>query len=208
MIMKLVIAGDVVNSQQHKSSSYIPVIEESLKRHALENRFVIYRGDSFQAVMTNPAQALRCILEIKTGLKRTKGLDVRAAIGIGSVHIVDDAISKSTGTAFSRSGSVLDRLKSLNQTIMVSSNHALDSYYNLALKMALIFMDNWSANSASILYESLKNPAYTQGELGNIFDIQQAAASRRLDRAHWKETQELLHLFEQYCKDVGHGTLY
>jgi hypothetical protein len=206
--MKLVIAGDVVNSQQHNSSAYIPVIEESLKRHALENRFVIYKGDSFQAVMTAPAQALECILEIKTGIKRTKGLDVRVGIGLGSIHLVDDNISKSTGTAFSRSDSVLDNLKTLNQTIMVSGDHPLDSYFNLGLKMALLFMDNWSANSANILHELLKNPNHTQEELGNILGIQQAAASRRLDRAHWTETRALLTLFERYYKDVSHGTIY
>lgn len=206
--MNLVLAGDVVNSQQHKASTYLPVIEESLKRHAQKNRYVIYRGDSFQAVLTNPVDALQCILEIKTGLKRTKGLDVRVAVGLGEITIVDNQIAKSTGSAFTRSGTTLDHLKERNQTIVVSSDKPLDRYMNMCLKMALLYMDSWNVTSAGILYELLKNPAQTQEELGNLLGIKQATVSRRLDRANWSETKELLQLFENYYNDLSDGTIY
>ena len=66
-------------------------------------------------------------------------------------------------------------------------------------------MNSWTENGAATVYEMFKHPHITQEELGKKLGVQQATASRRLDRANWQETQELLNIFKRYYKDVSHG---
>ncbi len=205
--MQSIIAGDIINSKQHDPQRFLKVLKSTLEQYAAPGMFQIYRGDSFQALMDKPSLALKISLEIKAALKQTNDLDVRIAIGLGEVTIIDNNIAVSSGTALNRSGVLLDSLKSHGQNLMVASNHPLDVYMNTSLKLACLYMDRWSKASATTVFQLLKNPALTQNELGALLHIKQATASRRLDRAQWKETLELLELFQQYYKDISNDHL-
>ncbi len=205
--MEVVIVGDIVGSKKNNAQDYLEIIIPILKQCCDKGMYQIYRGDSFQARIKNPVLALYISLKLKAALKSTGSLDVRIAIGMGDIELVDGDIALSRGTALTRSGELLDSLKERNQKIMVRADHKLDSYMNATLKMALLFLDNWNKNAASIVYEIMNNPQITQEKLGERLGIQQATASRRLDRAHWKETQELFHLFQQYYTDVRDGAI-
>jgi hypothetical protein len=157
--------------------------------------------------MDHPELALHCAIELKAALKRTALLDVRIAIGLGSVTMIDNNIAKSTGSALTKSGELLDILKSKDQEVMIDGGKHLDVYMNSLLKMALLFMNEWTQSGASTVYEMFKTPYITQAELGKKLGVQQATASRRLDRAHWQETQEVLNVFKQYYKDVSDGSI-
>ncbi|BAO56573.1 SatD family protein [Nonlabens marinus] len=202
--MEVVIAGDIVNSQQNNPDEYLTVLKSVLSEYSQDGMFQIYRGDSFQAVLNRPQLGLYAALKLKTALKRLSSLDVRVAIGLGDVNIIENNVAISTGNALTRSGELLDSLKNKEQNIMVRSDHKLDNYMNAVLKMALLYMDDWTENSASVVYELLDNPSLTQEELGKKLGIQQSTASRRLNRANWQETQELYGLFHQYYNDVNH----
>jgi hypothetical protein len=202
--MNAIIAGDIINSQQHHPDEYLIVLKEVLSEYSKDEMFQIYRGDSFQALVSKPALALQASIKLKAALKRIDSLDVRIAIGLGTVDIIDNNIAVSSGNALKRSGVLLDSLKEEEQNIMVQSDHPLDQYMNTALKMALLYMDNWTENGAAVVYELLKHPKITQEEIGKKLGVQQATASRRLDRANWKETQQMFLLFEQYFKDISH----
>jgi len=144
---------------------------------------------------------------LKAALKRTALLEVRIAIGLGSVTMIDNDIAKSTGTALTKSEELLDILKSKKQEIMIDSGRHLDVYMNSLLKMALLFMNEWTENAAATVYEMFKTPHITQAELGKKLGVQQATASRRLNRAHWQETQEVLSVFKHYYKDGSDGSI-
>lgn len=206
--MNAIIAGDIVNSQQNNPDEYLSVLKEVLHQYAKEGMYQIYRGDSFQALITSPAEALYASIKIKAALKRVASLDVRIAIGLGDVKIIENNIAVSTGTALTRSGELLDSLKEKGQNLMVLSNHSLDIYMNTALKLALLYMDDWTENSSETVYELLEHPKIKQDELGKKLGVQQATASRRIDRANWKETQELLKLFVQYYNDISHDNAH
>jgi len=203
--MEAIIAGDIINSQKHNADKYLSVLKQVLNEHSKEGMYQIYRGDSFQAILNRPHLGLFTALKIKAALKRSENLDVRIAIGLGDVNIIENNIAVSTGNALIRSGELLDSLKEKEQNIMVRSDHKLDTYMNAVLKMALLYMDDWTENAAAVVYELLNNPGITQEELGKRLGIQQATASRRLNRANWQETQELYTLYQQYYKDVSHG---
>lgn len=203
--MEAVIAGDIINSQKNLPEDYLEIINSILLQHSKAGMYQIYRGDSFQALISDPTQALYASIKLKAALKRSGSLDVRIAIGLGNVEVIDDTIAISRGTALTRSGELLDSLKEQNQNLMVKGGHPLDKYFNTTLKMALLYMDRWTESGAAAVYELLEHSSITQQELGKKLGVQQATASRRLDRAHWKETQELFQLFHQYYKDVSHG---
>lgn len=203
--MEVVLAGDIIGSQKNKPSDYLNVIEPILKEHCNDGMYQIYRGDSFQGRIITPELGLLICLKIKAALKSIGSLDVRIAIGIGAIEVIDKNIALSTGSALTRSGELLDSLKNRNQNIMVKSSHHLDQYMNTALKMALTYMDEWTENGAAVIYQTINNPNATQTQLGNLLGIKQATASRRLERAYWNETQDLIHLFEQYYKDIHHA---
>lgn len=206
--MNAIIAGDIVNSQQNNPGEYLSVLKEVLHQYAEEGMYQIYRGDSFQALITSPGEALYASIKIKAALKRIESLDVRIAIGLGDVKIIENNIAVSTGTALTRSGKLLDSLKEKGQNLMVLSNQSLDIYMNTALKLALLYMDDWTENSSETVYELLEHPKIKQDELGRKLGVQQATASRRIDRANWKETQELLELFVQYYNDISHDNAH
>ncbi len=206
--MEVVLAGDIIGSKKNQPNDYLTIIEPILKKHSKERMYQIYRGDSFQAWMEDPLKALHCVIELKAALKRSSSLDVRIAIGLGKVSLIENNIAKSTGSALTNSGELLDQLKSKEQEIMVSSGNELDHYMNMILKLALLYLNSWTENGAATVYEMLKSPNITQEELGKRLGVQQATASRRLDRANWQETQDLLNTYKRYYKDVSHGSTH
>lgn len=214
--MEVILAGDIIGSQKNQPNDYLKVIEPILIQHSKKGMYQIYRGDSFQARIETPALGLLIAIKLKAALIQTGVLDVRCALGLGKVNIIDNDISKSTGSALTRSGELLDSLKEKEQNLMVSSGSSLDVYMNTALKLALVYMDNWTVNSAEILFEIYNDPlitlenlftrkGITQKETGERLGIKQATASRRLERAHIQETDALLHLFNTYYNDVSHA---
>ena len=205
--MNVVIAGDIINSQQNDSEKYLNVLKNVLNEYSSPGLYQIYRGDSFQALIANPVMALHASIKLKAALKQIESLDVRVAIGLGEVSIMDNNIAISSGSALTRSGVLLDSLKDRGENLMVSSNHELDNYFNLTLKMACLYMDNWTENGAAAITTIMYHPNITQEEIGKKLGVQQATASRRLNRANWKETNELLYQFAKYYKDVSHDSI-
>jgi hypothetical protein len=202
--MNIVIAGDIIGSKKNLPDHYLDVVQSILKEHARDSHYQIYRGDSFQAQINKPVDALKICLIIKSALKKTASLDVRIAIGLGDVELIDNNIAVSTGSALIRSGELLDSLKDIEQNLMVNGENLLDDYLNTALKLGLLYMDNWTENSAEITYELLTNPNTNQENLGKKLGIQQATVSRRKQRANWNETAQLINLFAQYYKHLCH----
>lgn len=205
--MKAIIAGDIISSQQMEAGFFLNELDKVLNQLQEVDLFHIYRGDSFQLLIKETSTALLVCLKIKTALKR-KGIAARMAIGLGDVELIQNNIAISTGSAFTRSGALLDSLKELKQNIMVDSgNIHYDTYINTSLQLALTFMDSWTNNGAEVLFEVLNHPDQTQQQIGERLGIKQSTASRRLDRVQLKEVQALLELFEKYYfKDINHGT--
>lgn len=208
--MEVIIAGDVIGSKKNNPQEFLAVIKPILEHYCKPAMYQLYRGDSFQGWLATPELGVYVCVLLKAALRATSKmgtLDVRMALGLGTVNLIDNNIALSTGTALTYSGELLDTLKDKQQNIMVNSGHALDIYMNTALKMGLLYMDNWTTNASTIVYELMSNPLIKQEELGNKLGIQQATASRRLDRANWKETMQLSNLFKQYYKDLSHDHL-
>lgn len=189
-----VITGDVIKSRsQVNPDIWIKTLKKTLSNISSEEKYWnIYRGDSFQIEIRNWYQSFIYAVYIKACIKSIHGLDVRLAIGIGNKTYDGENVTESNGEAFIFSGETIESLKKEKQNLRIKTNHfELDQELNLYFKLALVFMDNWTKNSAEIVKLSIENPNALQSDLGKMIGINQNAISTRQKRAHLEEIEEL-----------------
>lgn len=194
-----IITGDIINSRGGKVKQWLPVLKKALALTGQSPQaWEIYRGDSFQLEVKNPADALLTAIRIKAYIKTIKNVDVRIAIGIGEKDFSASSITESNGEAFIYSGEKLENLKQEKQNMAVKSRWAdFDRDMNLYLRLALIAMDNWSTGAADLIKILLDTPDITQTKLATKLKITQSAVSGRQKRAYYNEVKELEILFRE-----------
>ena len=162
MKIHAVITGDIVRSESiglDKRDLLLNMLRhihnelQSLSAMKME----IYRGDSFQIIVSNPAQSLRIASMIRTYLigntpKGEKGTwDARISIGIGSIDYNGESIVVSDGEAFKLSGRGLDSIEKSRLAVATCWNEV-----NEEVNASIGFVDNLisslSANQAQLLY--------------------------------------------------------
>ncbi len=202
--MITVITGDIVNSRKLPSTKWISglkLILNTLGKNPTD--WEIYRGDEFQLEIKNPEEALKVALQIKSYF-RTLHLDARMSIGFGEKTFKTKKISESNGTAFARSGEVLENLKKQKINLAVNSgNSDFDADINLKLRLCLTFMDNWLVQSAEFVQVAIENPTLSQEEIGAKLGINQAAVSRRRKRAQFDLMMETEKYFREKVKNLN-----
>jgi hypothetical protein len=189
-----IITGDIINSRKVKDTkTWMSLLKKALVKYGKENTaWEIYRGDSFQLEITDPADALIAAIFIKASLKTLKNVDVRMAIGIGNKNFVSERITESNGEAFELSGHKFETLKKERQSLAIQTNNEdFNEEMNLLLKLALIAMDNWSTGSAEFVKTILENEKLSQSDIGEILGIAQSSVSERYNRAYFYEISEL-----------------
>lgn len=193
-----IITGDIINSQKTKPSQWLPALKKTLNKWGdTPRQWEIYRGDSFQLEIKNPADALAAAVIIKASIKSIRGIDVRLAIGIGEKKYNAKKITESNGSAFVYSGELVEELKKLKLNMAIRSPFSVfDSEINLYLKLALVIMDGWSSNAAETIYIALQFPGKSQEALGKLLKIKQNAVSTRLKRARYDEITALIQMYQ------------
>ncbi|WP_366140793.1 transcriptional regulator [uncultured Algibacter sp.] len=195
-----VITGDIIKSRtQINAEVWINILKRTLSNLSSDEIYwEIYRGDSFQIEIRDWYQSFQAAVYIKACIKSIRGLDVRLAIGIGDKTYEGKNVTESNGNAFVFSGETLETLKKEKQNLRIkTSNFNIDEELNLYFKLALVFMDSWTKNSAEIVKLSIENPNALQSELGEIIGINQNAISTRQKRAHLDEIKELDLMYRQ-----------
>lgn len=201
--MIAVITGDIVNSGGHETSEWMGALKQCLGKYGeTPTDWEIYRGDEFQLRLANE-EALFAAITIKAVLKSIKGLDVRMAIGIGTETFVGTGVSESNGQAYRLSGRTFNMLGSQKRNLAVAmDNEEDDLTLNLMLKLALVFMDDWSPVSAEVVTMVLEQPNVSQKELAQRLKIQQSAVSQRLKRAHLDLIFDVLDYYDKMIKET------
>ncbi|OUR93303.1 transcriptional regulator [Flavobacteriales bacterium 34_180_T64] len=192
--MTSVLTGDIVKSRHHVNPElWMNSLKLALSHLTNDKKcWEIYRGDSFQIEIKDISQSFIAAIYIKACLKTIKNLDVRLAIGIGNKIYQGENITESNGEAFIYSGETFESLKKVKQNLRIkTNNHMINEELNLYFKLALISMDNWTANSAEIVKLSIEYPDKLQSELGQLININQNAVSGRQKRANLDGILEL-----------------
>ncbi len=212
-----VLTGDLVGSTAYR---YSP--EENSPGQALDSlvdalRFVtlellhgrvvgfdLFRGDSFQGIVYEPSSALSAALSIRMHLRSRSSLtlphlpmlDARIAIGIGELDPSSgERVSEFDGSAFRRSGPLLDRMANRDARLRISTpweNVTAELETELALLDSLV--SKWSAEQAEAVTYSLLG--MKQMKIAEHLNVSQSAVAQRLGRAEMNAVKTLLSRYQ------------
>ena len=197
--MIAVITGDIVNSGLYSSGIWMPQLKGVLEELGSQpETWDIYRGDEFQ-LKTSVKGALETGILIKAIIKSVRNLDVRLAIGLGDESYAGKKITEANGTAYRNSGRLFSDLKSGRQSLALQSDDPeKDGEFNLMLRLALSFMDEWTPVSAETVAWTLQHPQASQQDMADSFGIRQSAVSQRQKRARTDLILELLEFYSNF----------
>ena len=197
-----VITGDIVHSRMSHQSAWLGKLRKVLSLEGSSPRsWAIYRGDSFQVEVKDPAHALLTAIRIKAAIKTTKNLDVRMAIGVGDKKFAGKRVVESGGQAFVLSGETLETLKKSKQTLAIRTAWSdFDKEMNVCLRLACIPMDDWTPTSAELVEILTTKKRLTQKALAKRLGISQPSISERQNRSHFEEVMALEHLYREKIK--------
>jgi len=188
--MTAIITGDIKNSRQSSPQTWLKHLKEAMSFYGKEpSQWEIFRGDSFQ-LETHPEKALEAVMTIKSAIKKTKGLDVRAAIGLGNVSYRGKGLTESNGSAFIHSGECFEKLKK-NGLAIETPWDDLNKKMNIMFLLANRIMEEWAPKSAAVFQLALEHPKVNQATLASMAGVGQSNISRGLKRAGFDELNAL-----------------
>lgn len=202
--MTSIIIGDIINSRKLSTKKWLVPLKQFLANQGKSPKdWEIFRGDQFQLEVKNPEEALLIAIQIKALMKSIK-LDARMSIGLGDKTHNARKISESNGSAFINSGELFENLKKEKNTLAIKSGNAIFDYeINLMLRLALLTMDNWLPQSSEFVLVAIKNQSFSQEQIGEILNINQAAVSRRKSRSQLDLILEFDAFYREKIKNLS-----
>ena len=203
--MIAVLTADLIDSSNYSEtlmSRVMAVLKEEfadIETNYHSSDFNIYRGDSFQGVIQNPAEALTVMLQLKTAILsistikkgKSREADLRIAIGIGSLDFQGKTIEESNGQAFQFSGRSLDEMKyEGRKTRLKTPSETINGEFDASLFLFDEITDRWSTASAEVIYFLLKG--FKEKEIADKLGISQSAVNQRKKAAGWEAVNALL----------------
>lgn len=212
--MEAVITADIIGYTKlnEEQQSYVLVEIKKLfdtiegVRNNLGNNFKIKRGDAVQVEIKDPKEALKIALLLKaavtqitfdtTYFKRMRPvIDIRIAIGLGSINNKRELVDESMGMAYNNSGRTLDEMRRAKTIFTLKSdNPKLDEELNVAFKLLDSILLSWNITSAELMYWLLMG--LTEWEISGKLNISQSAVNQRKRRAGWYGIEALLERYE------------
>ena len=201
-----VITADIVNSTRLKKG------EEKILLHDLSSilgsyKFEFYRGDSFQAYIPDPKQALKVVLQARAAAKRLSSgfsspfADIRASIGIGNITTPVRDLKTAKGEAFLISGRAFDEMSKSGKRLKIqSANDAI----NLGLKIIANYADSLFAHltskQAAVIFELLMD--HNQIETAKRLKKSQPTINKHAQAARWIEINNLIEDYQLYINQL------
>ena len=198
--MTAILTGDIIGSRKALETQNWMIPLRAVLNHFGDapSEWEIYRGDSFQLEIKDPAKAFQAAILIKATIRQLKKMDVRIAIGIGEKTFTAENISSSNGSAFLRSGSSFDQLKAEKQTLSLNTGNAETDYeLNTAIRLALALIDRWTPGMSELAAISLLHPDKSQQDIAVLLQVSQATIGAGLKRAHFSLIEELDQLYRK-----------
>ena len=210
--MIAVLTADLIDSSHYDKKALAVIIKSLQTEFDLitnesnqQAHFSLFRGDSFQGIIKDPAQALTIALRLKATVakaqldnSKSKAMmplgNVRIAIGIGEGEYAPNDILTSNGEAFKLSGQSLDGMKKQQKKMSFRSpNNDLNQEFLVSFAFLDSATDRWSVASSEVTYYLLKG--LKEQQIADILDRSQAAINLRKKAASWDEINLLLKRF-------------
>ncbi|MDX1618094.1 MAG: hypothetical protein R3224_04875 [Balneolaceae bacterium] len=217
-----VITGDVVDSSKTRDEHRARLndalkasFEAATRLFSGKNEgavsFDIFRGDSFQGVLYNPADALAASLVIRASLRKfqpagsSTSWDARTAIGIGTIGYLPDTVTEGDGEAYRRSGPMLDEMKSGERLLIATPWEQADAEFAPPAALLDAVIAKWTSQHAETVLELLAGRS--RKAIGRIFDISQAAVHYRIKGAGWFAIEKFLQRFRSVIREKSGQTV-
>jgi hypothetical protein len=196
-----VVTGDIANSTSidaDKRAELIDRVSTLIKSWVTKPGYAeIFRGDSFQLLFDDVAEAMKRSIQIRCWLKsfpdgtENESLDARLSIGVGDVAYFGRSVLDADGEAFHLSGRAFDEMKATQNYFQVSTNDPqLNEQLNIILNLANIIISQWTKNQAEAIFLLLEGK--TQQEIANELKIAQSAVNNRIKLSRWKEIDKTM----------------
>jgi hypothetical protein len=206
MPLVAVITADIVNSTRLKKAEE-KILLNDLSAILKSYKFEFYRGDSFQAYIPDPKEALKVVLRARAAAKRlsygfsSPFSDIRASIGIGDITTPVRDLKTAKGEAFLLSGRTFDEMSKSGKRLKIQS--ANDSI-NLGLKIIANYADSLFAQltskQAAVVFELLTD--HNQVETARRLKKSQPTINKHAQSARWMEINNLIEDYQLYINQL------
>lgn len=161
----------------------------------------IFRGDSFQAVISDPADTLKIALFVRARLLMIRipetQPDARIGLGIGTIESLNKAkIEESDGEAFRCSGRALDGLTKYRRLSLVSPWSDWNRQFEPLGSLLDAIIQRWTPEQAEAMSYMLQGQ--TQQGIARNLKIKQPAVQQRLLTAGHFAIRDALSFFESW----------
>jgi hypothetical protein len=212
------ITGDVVQSER-LSAPRFKSVQEIIKRGGVELQrwfpdriplpLEMFRGDSWQLLVTDPGDALRIALYLRAYVRAEAGaggVDTRLSIGVGTVDLLpEQSVREGRGEAFRVSGELLDKKSGRRMRFALSKSLPGAEWRERSIDVLLSVLDvvaiRWTSAQARALCGALLN--WKQERIAQNWPgepITQQAAGQHLARAGWDGVREAVEYYEEVMR--------
>jgi len=194
------IHGDLRGKLVDTLKQSFSLVEEYAPAPGLASSFEIFRGDSFQGVLADPAYALRCLIYIRTTLRSSQpeqalqNWDARISAGIGTIDYLADRGPEGDGDAYRRSGPYLDQMKGEKFTSIITPWEFINRELNAETALLDALISKWTPSQAETVQMLMEGKI--QREIGNELGVSQSAVHYRTKGAGWFAVNTFLERFE------------
>lgn len=205
-----VLTGDLVDStklDEEQLERYLLTLKQSFGEvgsSVEKSSFDIFRGDSFQGLIGNPAHALSAGILIRSYLRMSQPensdviWDARTAVGIGAIDSWPERVPEGNGEAFRKSGALLDRMKTDERQLIATPWQEINEEMNVAFGLLDAVINKWSPQQAEVVFLLMKG--HSRKQIGKELGISQAAISYRVRGAGWTAVEKLLKRYMKMMK--------
>ena len=207
-----VITADIIGSSQ-LSKEEKQILSVALKdiftyfaeqgtEWGIKQSFEVFRGDSFQALCSDPKKALHIALIIRSFLRKHKIneepieqkatlFDARFALGLGNIDTLGNTVGQSNGEAFHISGKLIDNMKLANYSFQIgSSNEKINNEFLVHSFVLSQYFEKLTALQAEVIYYKLLG--LKEIEIATKTQISQSAVNQRSKAGGWDVIELIL----------------
>jgi hypothetical protein len=207
-----VLTGDIIKSSR-LSADELETVHQTLrdavealkswKRGLVKGRLSLFRGDSWQLLLSDPAFALRVAVYLRACLIAGGLADTRVAVGVGSVENLNTRdVTRSTGEAFSLSGSALDAMKDPARLALAVADAPARPAGLIAVIGQLVdaLISEWTQRQAEIVSHAVHpdEPIHEDIAAALVPPVSRVAVTRSLNGAHWQAIREAIRVLEGF----------
>jgi len=210
-----IITGDIVASSRlssNKREMLHKVMMDSSKvlqdefKDAVPMGVDIFRGDSWQIIISKPAKVLRLALFYKAMLRakmESHRFNTRMAIALGHVDFIPgNRVSEGYGEAYQLSGKALESMPKASNMSFVFPGMELEKALNVVIRLIDSISSRWSDRQALAVTGALRG--WKQEKIAEKWwkkKVTQQAVAQHLSRAGWYPVEKGILFFEQCLRE-------